>query len=77
MQPVPGGDDYGLNDANEEPNRQEAERGTSCSKSSSIASRPCDSEFGDAGPDACPATNRSHRFEDLEAKLPTNGRRPQ
>jgi len=25
VQPVPGGDDYGWNDANEEPNRQEAE----------------------------------------------------
>ncbi len=27
VQPVPGGDDYGWNDANEEPNRQEAEAG--------------------------------------------------
>jgi hypothetical protein len=27
VQPIPGGDDYGWNDANEEPNRQEAEAG--------------------------------------------------
>jgi len=27
VQPIPGGDDYGWNDANEEPNRQDAEAG--------------------------------------------------
>ena len=45
VQPVPGGDDYGWNDTNEEPNRQEAEAGVLVIKSSSIAWRPCGCEF--------------------------------
>ena len=41
VQPIPGGDDFGWNDANEEPDRQAAEAGSCCSRSSSIEWRRC------------------------------------